>query len=322
MSRLWVQPNASARPPPTAHCRRACGSARPCCSDRRTVRAPGALATTPWRGAASRPWRTPDSYSGHPACAVCRRPCPGCHYRSETKERAMGSSSDDEDQDQQPSNFGPLALFGFMFWSMTGSSHGAEPTARPRLRSGGEIKPLPAPTPMALKPPTPVASLRDSGQTRQIARSTQDRQRRAAAGASDWRRMPDVPPEVESLLLDPGEWAAFPGMSRRFSAAPAGRTGALPANFTPALNADELAGVNEALRAGNEALRREFGLEATPGLPAGAGAHVDNAGSRVRRSGSASSVGGDAAAASLPRSAVRAGVDERVERLAMRCVEL
>jgi len=105
-----------------------------------------------------------------------------------------------------------------------------------------------------------------------------DRERRAETVETDWRRMPDVPPEVEPLLLDHGEWAAFPGMSRRFSAAPAGRTGAPPANFTPALNADELTGVNEALRAGNGALRREFGLEATPGLPAGAGAHVHNAG--------------------------------------------
>jgi len=48
----------------------------------------------------------------------------------------MGSSSDDEDQDQQQSSFVPLGLFGFMFWSMAGNSHEA-PTARPRPRSGG-----------------------------------------------------------------------------------------------------------------------------------------------------------------------------------------
>ena len=79
--------------------------------------------------------------------------------------------------------------------------------------------------------------------------------------------------------------------------------------------------LNEALRAGNEALRREFGLEGIPGLPAGAGAHLHNAGGRVRRSGSASSVGGDAATASLPRAAVRADLDERAEWLAVRCMK-
>jgi len=230
----------------------------------------------------------------------------------------MGSSSDDEDQDQQQSSFVPLALFGFMFWSMAGSSHGAEPTARPRPRSGGGIKPLPARTPTALKPPTSVAPLRDSSLARPVAHSMPDRERRAESWASDWRWLPGAPPEVRALS-DPDEWAAFKELRAHPFITRGVRTGAPPANFTPALNADELADVNEALRAGNEALRREFGLEGIPGLPAGAGAHVHNAGGRVRRSGSASSVGGDAATASLPRAAVRADLDERAEWLAVRC---
>jgi len=55
----------------------------------------------------------------------------------------MGNSYDNNNQDQQQSNGGILALFGFItFWSMAGG-HGAEPAVRPRPSPGGEIKPPP-----------------------------------------------------------------------------------------------------------------------------------------------------------------------------------
>jgi len=55
----------------------------------------------------------------------------------------MGNSYDNDSQDQQQSNSGILALFGFItFWSMAGG-HGAEPAVRPRPSPGGEIKPPP-----------------------------------------------------------------------------------------------------------------------------------------------------------------------------------
>jgi len=235
----------------------------------------------------------------------------------------MGNSYDNDDQNQQQANGGLLVLLGMMFWSMVGGQE-AEPAAPPRPKAGAEIKPSPTPAsaPRTLMPPTPVALAPASGPAGLVPRFTPFHMGLASTAARFGHTMPDVPAEVEPLLSDPDEWVAFLELSQHPRVMADLGPGARPAGFMPALNANEPAGGRDAMRADNEALRREAGLEASPGLPAGAGAHVHNAGGRVRRSGSASPVGDDVAAVSLPRAAVRADLEGPIEQLAVRCVEL
>ena len=239
-----------------------------------------------------------------------------CHCRSERKERAMGSSNDDEDQDQQPSNFGPLALFGFMFWSMAGSSHGAEPTARPRPRPGGELKSLPLAPPTSLegrrKGPAP-GDIHDAlpEDTRGPARGLFSRwrpaafRRRAPASATSARQRAQGGDDEVTRLGWEDEWITQKEVDYHL-----GLAGKKPAGYR--------GGVGEA--GGSVAPWRSASLERvladTPRTPR-PGAGLADAG-RTSRLGSASPVGGEVNASSLPRSAVRADMDKHLEELAVR----
>ena len=161
----------------------------------------------------------------------------------------MGNSYDNNNQDQQQSNGGILALFGFiMFWSMAGG-HGAEPAVRPRPSPGGEIRPPPLDPPGRLPLRRKGPALVDiSDALREYTRPVRDLlsrsappslRRHAPASATQTfapaeRSLSDATPDGNDVLMHLGEARISPGEVE----SPIGSFNGLPELFRGYANTD------------------------------------------------------------------------------------